>query len=79
MSGVAARVARSKEEHPERYCPVHRCLWRTFNGQTGVFTPCGRHGLLHPDAAALMAAIEEEEYLATSPGHLLSEADEILN
>ncbi len=26
---VAAKVAANKEQHPERFCPVKRCLWRT--------------------------------------------------
>lgn len=34
---VAARVARNKERHPERYCPASRCLWRTGGGY------CPRH------------------------------------
>lgn len=35
---VAASVAASKREHPEQFCPVPRCLWRTFNG-----AHCPRH------------------------------------
>lgn len=26
---VAAQVAKHKQEHPERYCPVKNCLWRS--------------------------------------------------
>jgi hypothetical protein len=29
---IAASVAREKEAHPERFCPVKRCLWRTGGG-----------------------------------------------
>jgi len=34
---VAASVAKSKSEHPEQFCPVERCLWRTGGGR------CPRH------------------------------------
>jgi hypothetical protein len=34
---VAASVVRSKEQHPEHFCPVKRCLWRTGGGH------CPRH------------------------------------
>lgn len=34
---IAARVAQSKAEHPERYCEVDRCLWRTDSPR------CPRH------------------------------------
>jgi len=36
-SSVAASVARSKEAHPEDFCPHARCLWRTGGGA------CPRH------------------------------------
>jgi hypothetical protein len=26
---IQAKVAIDKQKHPERFCPVHRCLWRT--------------------------------------------------
>ena len=42
MPRIAATVARSKEQHPERYCPERRCLWRTGGGY------CPRHAYLHP-------------------------------
>ena len=29
---VAANVRRNKEKHPENFCPVKRCLWRTGGG-----------------------------------------------
>jgi hypothetical protein len=35
---VAANVAQHKENHPELYCPVRRCLWRTGDGSN-----CPRH------------------------------------
>jgi DNA-directed RNA polymerase specialized sigma24 family protein len=35
---IAAQVARDKELHPERFCPAHRCLWRTGDGSR-----CPRH------------------------------------
>ena len=37
-SSVAAKVAQQKREHPERYCPEPRCLWRTGDGRH-----CPRH------------------------------------
>jgi len=33
-----AKVAIEKREHPERFCPTARCLWRTGGGY------CPRHG-----------------------------------
>lgn len=35
---IAARVAQDKALHPERFCPVPRCLWRTGDGSR-----CPRH------------------------------------
>jgi hypothetical protein len=26
---INAKVAEDKRQHPERFCPVPRCLWRT--------------------------------------------------
>ena len=34
---TAAKVAEQKRQHPERYCPEPRCLWRTGGGW------CPRH------------------------------------
>jgi len=34
---VAAKVAESKRLHPDQFCPVDRCLWRTGGGR------CPRH------------------------------------
>jgi hypothetical protein len=33
-----AKVAIEKREHPERFCPAYRCLWRTakLNHATGL-------------------------------------------
>jgi len=35
---VNAKVAIEKAAHPERFCPMNRCLWRTskLNHTTGV-------------------------------------------
>jgi hypothetical protein len=35
---VAAAVAKNKEAHPEKYCPVRGCLWALRSG------PCRKHG-----------------------------------
>ena len=34
---VNAKIALEKQEHPERFCPEPRCLWRTakLNHETG--------------------------------------------
>lgn len=37
---IAAKVAKDKEQHPQKFCPVQRCLWRTPDG-----TLCPRHAL----------------------------------
>ena len=37
-SAIAAQVAQNKAEHPDKFCPVKRCLWRTGNGEK-----CPRH------------------------------------
>jgi hypothetical protein len=29
MTNTQAKVAIEKSEHPERFCPARRCLWRT--------------------------------------------------
>ena len=34
---TASKVAANKEGHPEQYCPVSRCLWRTGGAR------CPRH------------------------------------
>jgi len=31
---IQAKVALDKEKHPDRYCPVNRCLWRTVQLKT---------------------------------------------
>jgi hypothetical protein len=46
---VNAKVAENKRKHPERYCPVPRCLWKTarLDHATQTFTGggfCPRHG-----------------------------------
>ncbi len=43
---VAAKVRANKEKHPEFYCRVPGCLWRTvvFNGGTvPIQNPCKKH------------------------------------
>jgi hypothetical protein len=41
---IQAKIAMDKEKHPERYCPVKRCLWKTtkLNHETGVHEGGGR-------------------------------------
>jgi len=39
------RTALDKERHPERYCPVARCLWRSYGAH------CPRHHHLAEDPA----------------------------
>lgn len=53
---VAASVAQDKEQHPENYCPVKRCLWNTRPQGGGC---CPRHKHLAPvDKAAGMAELD---------------------
>lgn len=48
--GSAAKMVReNKEAHPENYCRVARCLWRT-GGPTG--SPCRNHPVATPAPAA---------------------------
>lgn len=42
-STAAANAGREKVEHPERFCSVNKCLWRTLNNHTGEWKPCGKH------------------------------------
>jgi hypothetical protein len=42
---VAAKVRAAKEAHPELFCAVPRCLWRT-GGAHG--TPCRKHPVSAP-------------------------------
>ena len=39
---TAAKVAKDKAAHPERYCDVKGCLWRTVHVD-GRVTPCKKH------------------------------------
>lgn len=39
---VAAQVRLDKEQHPERYCPDPKCLWRVW-GPLRPDTPCPKH------------------------------------
>jgi hypothetical protein len=48
MSNTQAKVAIEKSEHPERFCPERRCLWRTAKlnhakGQREGGGYCPRH------------------------------------
>jgi hypothetical protein len=45
---IAMTVSGDKRQHPERYCPVRRCLWKTATvGATGEYVlnadPCRKH------------------------------------
>ena len=40
MNSTASKDAENKRQHPEYYCPVPRCLWRTGGGR------CPRHQLV---------------------------------
>lgn len=54
---TAARVAQTKENHPERFCPKPRCLWRTGGGY------CPRHiapAETAPPLRSLSEVAEEE-------------------
>lgn len=64
---VNAKVAQNKAQHPERYCPAPRCLWRTakldhatqtFSYPNGRY--CPRHKHLAPSAAAVRNAVTGE-------------------
>jgi hypothetical protein len=56
---IQAKVAIHKEKHPECYCPVPRCLWRTMvcDPMTRQMKPaancvngyCPRHRQLNPE------------------------------
>lgn len=39
---TAAKVREEKYEHPERFCPDPRCLWRVVH-RLGKDTPCPKH------------------------------------
>jgi hypothetical protein len=46
---TAAKVAMDKQKHPERYCSVPRCLWKTakLDHATQTYSGggrCPRHG-----------------------------------
>jgi len=57
VSNIQAKVAQDKENHPEQFCPAHRCLWRT--GGNGDY--CPRHvaqaEMIRKDRLARAAAI----------------------
>ena len=53
MNSTASKVAENKRQHPEYYCPVPRCLWRTGGGR------CPRHQLVSEPAVPLVDMKEE--------------------
>jgi hypothetical protein len=57
---VAKTVAANKAAHPEKYCPVKNCLWRTGNSQT-----CPRHTAAQSAAEGERA--EQNQALFTDP------------
>jgi hypothetical protein len=44
MSRAAKSARESKDRNPSYYCPVPRCLWRTYDARTGTYKPCAKHG-----------------------------------
>jgi hypothetical protein len=42
-NSVAASVRKDKEKHPEKYCPITKCLWKTKDG-----SPCPNHKYMFP-------------------------------
>ena len=40
--GVAEKIRREKDEHPERFCSDPRCLWRVVR-RAAAPKPCPRH------------------------------------
>jgi hypothetical protein len=50
---IAKRVRERKEKHPELYCPMARCLWRTGG------PPCPKHVASAPAGAVLDLGEEE--------------------
>lgn len=41
---TASKVAREKEDHPERFCSARGCLWRVRSIHHSVISPCRKHG-----------------------------------
>jgi hypothetical protein len=59
---IQAKVGLDKQRNPDRFCPVHRCLWRVkkLNHATQTHYPdpryptgyCPRHAHLAPQRSA---------------------------
>lgn len=65
---IAARVAQSKAQNPERFCPEPRCLYRTEGGVS-----CPRHAPKHEALARAKAAYAaKQEQEASEEAALLS-------
>jgi hypothetical protein len=64
-NSVAASVARNKEAHPERYCPVLGCLWALRSG------PCRKHGVVGQGEQPLAAAGNEKDVRASAQEGIL--------
>jgi hypothetical protein len=67
---VQAKVAIEKQEHPERYCPVKRCLWKTSvpndNGNGYHVHPSYPDGYCprHQHIRSIKAMIEKQKEIA---------------
>ncbi len=57
---VAARVAREKQEHPERFCLYRGCLWRVRSVRTFGVTPCRKHGAGYVPVVTVRDAMQEK-------------------
>jgi hypothetical protein len=56
MSCTAAKVAKAKLDHPERYCLKAGCLWKVTGG--GM---CPRHTTMMPIATSFTGVAERTE------------------
>lgn len=54
---IAAHVRQEKDDHPERFCPDKRCLWR-ISTQRGEFKPCPKH--MRPSASVNGPEVESK-------------------
>lgn len=60
---VAKSVAEKKAQHPERYCPVRGCLWKTAevapDGKSYILNadPCRKHPWLNTAPARKEATV----------------------
>jgi hypothetical protein len=55
MTSVAAKVAKHKEAHPELYCPVKKCLWKTGGGR------CVNHEPMNTGVKGTLKLLEQIE------------------